>query len=358
MRSNTARIALIVATGLVLGAGIWWFGGLGGGSTDKQLIVLSFGGPFAEAQRGAYMQPFAASTGVPVVDESYNGEYGKLKAAVESGNVPWSVVDMESSALLRGKKDGILLKLDLGQINRSDLIPAAVDEYAVGTDLYSVAMGFNTQAFPATGPQPASWADFWDVERFPGKRTMKKDPRFTLEIALMADGVPLDQVYADGQLDVERAFRSLNRIKPHVSVWWTTGQQPIQLLADGEVALAAAFGARIHVAQHEGQAPVQVVWNQGILDVEYWAILRGAPHVDLAQKFIDFATQAEPQAAFSKKFPLGPVNLRAFEHMDDQLARQLNTHPDNYSQQLLFNAAFWSENEEQVRERFNAWLGE
>jgi hypothetical protein len=41
---------------------------------------------------------------------------------------------------------------------------------------------------------------------------MKKDPRFTLEIALMADGVPPGEVYKSGTLDVDRAFRSLASI--------------------------------------------------------------------------------------------------------------------------------------------------
>jgi len=361
MKSKSRVVAILVAASAI-GAILWW-GSRPNGEEDPSgpkddIVVLSFGGAFAEAQRAAYFDPYEEDTGIKVVDASYGGEYGKLKAAVESGNVPWDVVDIESSALLRGKEDGILLRIGEHNFDASQLMPEAVDEYGIGADLYSVSLGFNTISFPDGERQPATWKDFWDIESFPGPRTMKRDPRFTLEIALIADGVPLDEIYSSGELDVDRAFASLNRIKPHIAVWWTTGQQPIQLLTDGEVVMAAAFGARIYTAQHDNGAPVRLVWNEGIIDIEYWAVLKGSSSLERSLDFIKFASSAEPQAEFSTRFPLGPVNINAFSHMDEEYARKLNTHPDNYETQLLFSASYWAKNEEAVRERFNAWLGE
>jgi putative spermidine/putrescine transport system substrate-binding protein len=327
-------------------------------SSTREIVVLSYGGEFAEAQRGAYFKPFQEHTGVTVSEASYNGEYGKLKSMVESGNVTWDVVDVESSALLRGIQDGIFQRVDREKLQVSDLIPEAVNDFAVGTDFYSVSLGFNSEQFPPGKPQPQNWKDFWDVEKFPGPRSLKKDPRFTLEIALLADGVPLAEVYDGGKLDVDRAFTSLDRIKPHITVWWTSGQQPIQLLSDGEVDLAAAFGARIYNAQHKDGLPVSMSWEQGLIDVEYWGILRGAKNPNLSIEFINFASRPDRQAAFSSLIPLGPVNKQAFRFLSPELASELNTHPENFSKQLILNAKFWAENEESIRDRFNKWLGE
>jgi len=352
------RGPLILLVVLLLGGaglGYWVYRTWFHDETAQEITVLSYGGQFSEAQRRAYSDPFEKETKIQVRDATYNGEYGKLKAGVESGSVP-DVVDIEASALLRGIKDNLFLPIDYSGINKGDLIPEAVNEYAVATDIYSVALGFSTKSFPAGGPQPNDWKDFWDVQKFPGARSLKKDPRFTLEIALMADGVPPAEVYKDGKLDVDRAFRSLDRIKKHVKVWWSSGNQPIQLLADGEVVMAAAFGARVYDAQTKDSRPVQVTWNQGILDIEYWAVLRGAKKPELSMKFIAFATQPKQQAAFSTEFPLGPINNKAFELIEPKRAAALNTYPDNLKRQIFLNARWWADHEAEITERFNTWL--
>src|SRR3546814_7969677 len=42
---------------------------------------------------------------------------------------------------------------------------------------------------------PKTWSDFWDVEKFPGKRAMNRSVKASLVFALLADGVQLDQIY-------------------------------------------------------------------------------------------------------------------------------------------------------------------
>lgn len=360
MSRRSLLLTIVVLAAIVLAALFFWRPDKPAES-QQNLVVLSYGGEFEAAQRTAFFAPFEKATGVRVTPASYGGEYGHLKGVVEaaqrSGNPPpYDVVDLESSALMRAVRDGILERLDLNAINRRDLIPAAIHEYGIATDFYSVSMGWNTNAFPAGRPQPQTWADFWNVAKFPGPRAMKRDARFTLEIALLADGVAPDQIYAGGSLDIDRAFRSLDKIKSEVTVWWTSGQQPIQLLSQGDVVMAAAFGARLYSAQHKDKAPLMMTWRNGILDTEYWAILKGARNPALSLRFIDFASQAEQQALLPRGLPLGPVNKRAFQLMDPQLAANLNTSPGTYESQVLLSSRFWADNEEKIQERFNRWL--
>ena len=172
----------------------------------------------------------------------------------------------------------------------------------------------------------------------------------------MADGVPIENIYDGDTLDLDRAFKKLDEIKPYIKVWWTTGQQPIQLLADGEVVMAGAFGARLWTAQHVDNRPLTLTWNQSIADVDYWAVPKGVKDKELAMKFINFAIQPERQANFSKLFPLGPTNSRAFEYLDYEQAKELNTYPDNFKKQLMLNTEYWQKNEAKIIERWNEWL--
>lgn len=331
--------------------------GCGGKQTEsKSIAILSFGGEFAEAQRTAFFSPYSKISDTQVKEASYNGEYGMLKSAVQSGAVPWDVVDIESSALLRGIGDSIFLPIDYDKMSLKGLSSSMRHKYAVAADLYSVSLGYNTEKYPDPQFFPKTWIDFWNVEEFPGPRCLKKDPRFTLEIALLADGVALDQVYLGDSLDVERAFTSLEKIRKHVTVWWTSGHQPIQLLSSGEVAMAAAFGARMYNAKYRDNLSVNMTWNQGVIDVEYWAILKGVSNLDKAYKFIEFACQPKNQAVFAQLFPLGPSNMLAYEHIPDSVGIRLNTHPENMKNQVLLNTDYWAKNEERLRKRFDEWL--
>lgn len=330
---------------------------------NQTLSILSFGGTFEEAQTKAFFDPFTNATDIEIQKSAYGGEYGQIKSAVEtalrSNKAPiYDIVDVESAGLLRGISEGVFERIDYSKIDTSNLFEAAINEFGVATDFYSVSLGWNEQLLGAEKEAPKTWQEFWDVSTFPGKRALKRDARFTLEIALMADGVKPGDVYVNGTLDVDRAFASLDKIKDHVAVWWTTGQQPIQLLEQGDVNYAAAYGARLFASSNNQGSPVKMIWENGILDIEYWAILKGTEKSDVAHKFIDFASQAEQQAILPETLPLGPVNKKAFDFMTDDLKQNLNTSPGTFETQLILNAEFWATNEEQIQDRFNRWLSE
>ena len=319
--------------------------------TKETIVILTYGGEFAKAQRKAYFDPFEKATGIHVSDVAYNSEYGLLKAGVQSGQPQWDVVDIDSSSLVRGVRDGLFERIDYRGINKADLIPQGVNDFAVATDLYSVALAWNTDA---ERTPPRSWSDLWNLKTFPGWRTLQASPKFTLEIALLADGVKPADIYTHG-LDVDRAFRSLDKIKSSVHLWWTTGQQPVQALAANEVSIGAAYGARVVNAHNLQHLPVSTTWDADIIDIEYWAVPKGARHSDAAMRFVAFASGPEHQAAFAREIPLGLVNKRSSEFLPADLAANLNTAPANLRDQVFFDAGWWADNEQAVTERFNTW---
>jgi len=319
-------------------------------AAPKELVICSWGGSYQEAQRKAMLEPFEKESGIKVIEASPT-DYGKLKAMVVSGNVEWDLVDVGDRMVNSGAKDGLLEPLDYQLIDTRDVFPQVVHKYGIGTIYYSTILGYSTKKY-SSGNHPKTWAEFWDMKRFPGPRTMRNNPIDNLEFALMADGVPMGKIYP---LDVERAFKSLERIKKHITVWWTTGAQPAQLLADAEVDLATAWNGRVATIIQQG-AKAAIEWNQGQLHWDSWLIPKGSRNKDGAMKFIAFATQPKIQAAITRYIPYGPVNKKAFDFIDPKIARELPTDPENARRQLMVDAAYWGENLNALVERWNTWL--
>src|SRR5262249_22768903 len=178
---------------------------------------------FPGAQRTAYFRPFTSETNVRIRDTIYDGDYEQLKARVKDEN-PDGVPVVRSVLLLGGRGEPVLT-IVYYLLGKDGLLPQAAHEFGVGTDVYAIALGWNAKKLPEGSSAPKSWSDFWDVKKYPGGRALKKSPRFTLEIALMADGVAAGDLYKDGKLDVGRAFRKLDEIKPHVKERWNDALQ-------------------------------------------------------------------------------------------------------------------------------------
>src|SRR4030095_3768453 len=202
----------------------------------QQITVVNFGGANGNAQKKAFYEPIE-KMGVKVVPVEYNGEQAKIKAMVETKKVTWDVVEVESPHVARGGDEGLFEKLDYSKIgNKADFLPAAVTDCGIGIFVWSTVMAYNADQVKTP---PTTWADFWDVKKFPGKRGMRKGARYNLEFALMADGVKPADVYKvlatkDG---AARAFKKLTALKPHIQ-WWEAGAQPPQFLVAGDVALS------------------------------------------------------------------------------------------------------------------------
>jgi len=225
--------------------------------------------------------------------------------------------------------------------------------------VFSTVLAYNTKTYGDKGPQ--SWADFWDVKKFPGKRSYRKAVAGALEPALMADGVPMDQVYkvlsAPGGID--RAIKKIKELKPHVAVWWSSGAQHAQLMKDGEVDMVTGWNGRFDVAAKDG-AKVAYTYNQGLLDNDCYAIAKGAPNKDLAMKFLAEISKPSYQAEFTKYITYGPTNKKAYEGgaIPEAYAKQLPSHPDNAAKQLVIDLDWYIKFEAEAAAAYQNMLTE
>ena len=236
------------------------------------------------------------------------------------------------------------------------LPPVARKQYAIGAIAYSTTIGVRTDKLPE-GKSFGGWKDFWDVKTFPGPRTLRNSPAENLEFALIADGVKPSEVYnvlraPDG---VDRAFRKLDEIKPAITVWWTSGQQPVQLLASGEVFYATAFNGRIQQLQKD-KLPVKIIWNGGSLDVSYYSIVKGARNVADAQKFMKYCWNTPTRLAeIARAMPYSSFNPDIYKILSADEAKELPTSPANLDVQFALDSEYWAENLPRIQKRWEAW---
>ena len=323
-----------------------------------EITVVSFGGSYQDAQSKALFQPAGEALGIAVLEETYSG-IADLRLQVNSGAVTWDVVASGSGSAARAGAEGILEPLDYTLIDVSNFGDGLYQEFCMGGDVFSTVLAWNTETFGEDGPQ--SWADFWDVEKFPGKRAYRNSVAGALEPALMADGVPADQVYAvlSTPEGLKRALDKIRELKPHIAVWWSSGAQHAQLMVDGEVDMVTGWNGRFDVAAKDGAA-VSYTFNQALLDYDCYAIPKGAPNKDLAMQFLAEIAKPEYQAEFTKYITYGPTNNTAYELglIDEDYARQLPSHPDNAARQLPINLQWYIENEADASAAYQDMLTE
>ncbi|MCW5698841.1 MAG: ABC transporter substrate-binding protein [Rhodospirillales bacterium] len=331
--------------------------GIGSHAFARDLTVVSWGGNYQEAQRKAYFEPFMKATGIKLIEDSWDGGIGTLRAKVQGGDVAWDVVQAEAEELQLGCDEGVILQLDWEKLGGKDnFLPTAVHDCGVGAILWSTVLAYDGSKFPNGGP--TSWADFWDVDKFPGKRALRKGPKYNLEFALMADGVAPADVYAtlataDG---VQRAFDKLSELKDHL-IWWEAGAQPPQLLASGEVVMTSVYNGRLDTPRKEGK-DFRIVWPGSIYAIDSWVILKGSPNVGKAMELIAFMSAPENQKNLPPYISYGVTHKDAVNGIAPDVLSNLPSAPDNLKDAIAIDTGFWTDNIDELNKRFNAWAAQ
>ncbi len=323
-------------------------------AAERKITVRDPGGPFSAGFKAAYYDPFKAETGIEVV--GIQGEHeptGMIKAMVEAKNYTWDGALLSKSShqslVNLGYLEPIAPKGGPGK-HVSEVPEGLRGEFILGNDVYATLIAYRKDVLGDKGPK--NWADFWNTDKIPGARALRKHPFDTMEQALLADGVAPADLYP---IDFDRAFASLDKIKDSVDIWWTGGAQTSQLLSSGEVDMLPTWNGRAQVAVDDG-APVELVWDGALYTYEGWTILKGTPNVDLMREFIEFCAQGKQQAAYTPHVAYGPTNPKAFEYVEAERAKVLPTNPAYLPNMVPVDTDFWGANKDSASERFNAWL--
>jgi putative spermidine/putrescine transport system substrate-binding protein len=335
----------------------------------ESLTVVSWGGAYTRSQVKAYHEPFTKKTGIKINSEDYNGGIAQIKAQVESGNIKWDLVDLEPGDAARGCDEGLLVEIDPTALSPApdgtpateDFLEGTIMPCAIASIVWSTVYAYDDTKFP--GAKPSSIADFFDTKKFPGKRSLRKSPLVNLEWALMADGVPNNEIYEvlGTEAGVDRAFKKLATIKDSV-VWWEAGAQPPQLLADGEVAMASAYNGRLFSAIVKEKKPFVIVWDGQIWAIDTYAIVKGTPNLETAMEFLKFSTDTQRLADQARWISYGPARkssiamVTTHAETGDEMMPHMPTTAVHMKTALANNQDFWTDNQDELNERFTTWL--
>lgn len=289
-------------------------------ASADSLTVANNGGSAGAGYREAYYKPFTAKTGHTVVDDQFSQELAKVRSQVETGNLVWDVVSLTAINEATACDEGLLERIDWSKyLDPKDFADVGgFGECGLPNNFVSGGLVYDSKRYEG-GVAPKSWADFWDVKKFPGKRGLLYRAEQTLEVALMADGVPPADVMkvlaAPGGVD--RAFKKLAELKPYVK-WWKTGDESMQAILTGEVVMTFAWNGRVGMANRANNRQLKIDFSAGhVSGSQMIAVMKGTKKKDLAIDFIKLASSPEPQANFAKTIDYAPVNAKAYAFFNE-----------------------------------------
>lgn len=323
---------------------------------DGEVVFASWGGSFQDALRSAMLDPAAKALNVTVKEDTTNG-IQDVRAQITAGAVAWDVTEQDLPSCETLSREGSLEPIDYSIVDTTGIPEELIHENYIGFINFTKVIAYRKDAFGDNGP--SNWAEFWDLENFPGKRGMHGKVNYNLEAALMADGVAKGDVYDVLATDEgkARAWAKLGEIAPEVTVWYRGGSQSAQLLRDGEVDVIHMGHNRVESVIGSG-IEVAYAFDGGTMDVDCLLVPKGAPNKDNAMHLINELLSAEAQARLAVTMPLGPVNTGAFDTgiISEEMATKVNTHPSNYDKQLLVDPAFYIGQLGELTEEFDTLI--
>lgn len=326
----------------------------------ETLILETWGGAYSTAQQSAYVTPYLEETGNTLKLVDSDDPAGPLKLQTEADNITSDIFDVDASTATRMCEEGALEKITVDE--PEDFLPGLMNDCGIPTYVWSTTIAYQRGAFAT---EPTTAADFFDLEKFPGKRALPRDVKRTLYLALYADGVPPSDVFAElaTEAGVNRAFAKLESIRDQ-TIWWESGAQPMQLLADGEVVMATAYNGRIFDAVIGEGKDFGTIWDGQHMDTQMLVVPIGAPHTEEAIEFVRWATSAPVMGDLTRYISYSPARSSAlplvttYKDGTTEMTPHMPTAEDRVAHAVIDEPTFWVDHGAELTERFEAWMAQ
>lgn len=329
------------------------------------LTVLIGGGTLADSMMASVVEPFEKETGIKVNAVKQQCAPAIIRTMAQSKRQDIDLCMLSTASMIMLAREGLLGEINYQAISpgiADQIEPALRDRFGVGFFNYAIALGYDRSKLREGVNPPRSWSEFWDPKKFPGSRILQSGAypgQGPWEEALIADGVPVEKLYP---LDVDRALKSLDKIKPTVRKWWMVGAEQEQAFSGGGAAMGQGFDG-IFQNIIKSNDKVAYTYSQAKIYTLHMVVPKGAKNVAEAEKFINFALNAERQAMFAKLSGYSPTNRSAFKFLDPAFASTLVGAPGNKDKAYYSNAAWYSAldasgktNAEALIKRWNEWV--
>lgn len=312
----------------------------GAWAAANELVFVNWGGDAMTAYDDAYGKAFLTEAGVTVKQDGSGPTEGAIAAQVESGKPSWDIVDADPfSAQALGKK-GLMEPIDYAIVDKAKMREGFGWEFAASTYFFSYIIAYDSSKFG--DKVPTGMADFFDVEKFPGKRSLYKWGAGMWEAALLADGVAPDKLYP---LDLKRAHDKIAAFKDNVVSYWGGGAESQSVLLNGEASMALIWSTRAGLIEKDSGGSIKFIWDQGLISPGAMGVLKGNPGgKDNAMKFIASAQDPKKQLVMFEKLGQGPANPAADALVPDDQKRLNPVDPENMKKQIALDMAWYETN--------------
>ncbi len=340
----------------------------------EEIRISSYGGAYQAAQRKAFFEPFTAEFGIGIV-EFTNSSNDLIRSQAETGNLLWDAVVTTSTGIESLCGDGLAEELDFSIIDNRHLLEIAKSPCTGGPEISAAhVLAYSTETYPEDSVQPSSWADFFDVDRFPGRRVARANWEGSLwhaHIFLNPDLLdPGNQAGRDAAMsltpaEVDAAFEVWKNFSEagHISDYWRTGSQCPEFLISGEADMCYGYNGRHYDAQQKG-ASIKICWECGFAnDTGGWAAPKGLAAQDpdqfyLTQLFLAWGTFPEINVRISEFIAYPPFTTRAGELLADPkydaIRGQTGLSEENLPYAIMMDPEWGGPLDEQLQERWTA----
>jgi putative spermidine/putrescine transport system substrate-binding protein len=302
----------------------------------KELVLVNWGGESIPAYKKSFTDSFEKATGIKVVFDGSGPQPAKLRAMRQSGKIVWDLLDFnaEKAALLDA--EGLVQDIDYSIVDKSKIFPGWAYKAGAAFYVYSTVFSWDSSKY-ATNPN--TWADFWDLKKFPGRRGMRKTPEGGLEACMMAAGRSIKNVYP---IDLKLAMAKIKEIKSE-TIFWTSGSQSQDILRNGEVTMVLLWHSRAISLFKQSNGRFNWTFNQGLMNIDVLSVVRDNPGGrDAAMRLIAHHQDPERQVELLRVIGNAPVNPAASLMVPDDLKRFDPTQPQHRSIQAELNPDWWA----------------
>jgi putative spermidine/putrescine transport system substrate-binding protein len=317
----------------------------------NKIVFALWGGNYQEAMETAFLKPFTKETGIEVVVAGAP-DMAKVRAQIKSKTIEWDLIIPTQGWVTAGEKESLWEPLDFKQIDMSDTMKGAKRDHAIAYITVAGGIGFSDERNGAPGKHPETFLEFWDPAKFPGRRGLRSRPSEMLEMALLGDGVPPDKVYP---MDVDRAFKALDKIKPHVNQWIAATPKTIELILQNETDFTYTYNGRVWAFRAKQGLPINFSYKQNLLFMDFITMLRGSPNRNEAMKLVAFIMRPEQQTLMGNAIAYSPTKLKAIDKCDPEVKKFFPDMNNPNHLNVTLHMDWWTDKEEDLQKRFKEW---
>ena len=240
----------------------------------------------------ANFDAFAAATGAAVQVNVF-GSNEEMLAKLQAGGSGWDVFVPTNYTITTYVAEDLIEPLDLARMPNFDAAsfdprfagPGTVDGklYAASKNWGTTGMAVNTTQ--TNGRVVATWKDFWDITKaeFSNRTTVHDYQLTTIGNALKSFGYSFNSV---DPAELAEAEKLLLEVKPHLFAITSDYQPPMR---SGDAWLAMCWTGDGKQLNKDMPEIAYVLGREGgEIWSDFYAIAKGAPHLDAAYALVDF----------------------------------------------------------------------